>query len=331
MPARKKRRSFQHVMEEQSLQIIREVLPEEWAIHDYKPDYGIDMVVEIFEYSNSDRSIAETLGELFFVQVKSIRETKIKKITSFPRMNIEKRKLLYDKKESREIEVIKFEIETNELMTIQSMGNGVPVLLFLVSLDLKKVFFVCLNNLIDKVIVPDDLKWLEKDSKTIYIPTRNEVLNNPEKLVPLHFYAKRIKWYSAFMKFSYQESVLIGQLNKFPEIYEILFFEDDEHEGFEQGSLTQDSVDSLVNLVLHFIERLKSLDIWDSTVKWPALEERKRELMSLEHEFKKINGNKLKALHESRVTWLNLGNLSCVYEEICREWYLPTYFSALYE
>lgn len=85
-------------MEEQSLQVVRKNLPEEWAIHDYKPDYGIDIIVEIFEYTKDDPTVAETLGELFFVQIKSIQITKIEKIRVFLRGNIEKGKQTQYKK-----------------------------------------------------------------------------------------------------------------------------------------------------------------------------------------------------------------------------------------
>ena len=47
--------------EEESLQLVRSLLPEEWVIHEYKPDYGIDNVVEIFRYVDGEREIAETL------------------------------------------------------------------------------------------------------------------------------------------------------------------------------------------------------------------------------------------------------------------------------
>jgi len=48
--ARRKRRSFQHIMEEESGQILRVSLPKEWVIHEYSPDYGIDGTVEMFAY-----------------------------------------------------------------------------------------------------------------------------------------------------------------------------------------------------------------------------------------------------------------------------------------
>ena len=48
-------------MEEESGQLLYEALPEQWVIHAYAPDYGIDGAVEIFDYID-DGKMAETKG-----------------------------------------------------------------------------------------------------------------------------------------------------------------------------------------------------------------------------------------------------------------------------
>lgn len=40
-------------------------------IHEYGPDYGIDCVVELFDYIDEAKEVAETLGEHFYVQLKA--------------------------------------------------------------------------------------------------------------------------------------------------------------------------------------------------------------------------------------------------------------------
>ena len=47
--AHKKRRVTQHIMEDESLKLVQKILPKEWVIRDYKPDYGIDISIELFE------------------------------------------------------------------------------------------------------------------------------------------------------------------------------------------------------------------------------------------------------------------------------------------
>lgn len=76
--ARKKQRVFQHIMEDESFQIIKKLIPKEWVIREFnRPDYGIDLVIELFD--KVDEQISETLGEFIYVQVKSVKQIEIKK------------------------------------------------------------------------------------------------------------------------------------------------------------------------------------------------------------------------------------------------------------
>ena len=59
-------------MEEESGRLLREALPPEWVIHEYKPDYGIDGVIEIFNPVASEDDMYQTLGEQIFFQLKSV-------------------------------------------------------------------------------------------------------------------------------------------------------------------------------------------------------------------------------------------------------------------
>ena len=55
--AHKKRRVFQHVMEDHSYEIIKRSLPQEWVIREFnRPDYGIDLVIELFEKIDEETS-----------------------------------------------------------------------------------------------------------------------------------------------------------------------------------------------------------------------------------------------------------------------------------
>jgi hypothetical protein len=68
---RKKQRSINQIKEDISFRVLRDKLPQEWVVHSYGADYGIDCVVELFDFVDEDKTIAETLGENFFVQLKS--------------------------------------------------------------------------------------------------------------------------------------------------------------------------------------------------------------------------------------------------------------------
>ena len=66
-----KKRPKSHVTDSRGEQLFRSVLPQEWIVRDYRPDYGIDYSVEVFD-SQGDGFV--TLGEHFFVQLKSHSE-----------------------------------------------------------------------------------------------------------------------------------------------------------------------------------------------------------------------------------------------------------------
>jgi hypothetical protein len=68
---RKKQRSINQIKVDISFRVLRDKLPQEWVVHSYGADYGIDCVVELFDFVDEDKTIAETLGENFFVQLKS--------------------------------------------------------------------------------------------------------------------------------------------------------------------------------------------------------------------------------------------------------------------
>jgi hypothetical protein len=211
-----KRRVVQHWMEDRSIRIVRERLPDHWVIREYRPDYGIDLTIELFEFVDEERTTAATLGETLFVQVKSMEVVELGLLRVYPRDNVERGPLREDRSESTEIQVARLPLETSELLTVQAMGSAVPVLLFLVELSAGRVYYVCLNDLIEKVIIPEDPSYEEKGSKVLHIPARNRIVQeNPATLRPLETYAKRSNLYAAFEKFAYQKHELEYALGSF--------------------------------------------------------------------------------------------------------------------
>ena len=202
---RRKRRSINQIKEDDSLRILRQKLPSAWVIHEYGPDYGIDCVVELFDCVDQQESVAETLGEVFYVQLKSSSEQKYTTHRVFPRGNVEKGALSNDDGEYFDIDVAKFQLETPELLTVQAMGIAIPVLLILVDVQSERAFFICLNDYIDKILLPEDPDYASKDSKTIYVPLQNELGTEESQLVGPRAYGKRAKMCGAFTKFHYQK------------------------------------------------------------------------------------------------------------------------------
>ena len=313
--AHTKRRVRQHIMEDQSYLIFKGMLPEEWAVHEYRPDYGIDLVIEIFKFIDETCTAADTLGELFFVQPKSVKETNIQKITVSSRGNIEKGDNTSDDREVREIVVIPFVIDTDELLTVQTMGPTIAVVLCLVCLDTKRVFYVCLNDYVEKILLVDDPDYTSKGTKTIYIPVKNEIGGKPRGLHPLRFLAKRPKYYAAFNRFNYQQN-------------EIWY-----HLGFAKpGIIThrnevepEHDLDKETRpLLRRFIAVLKHLDVWFDNDAWALVSEYYRDLMEFEGRLNDPAVPTDQIISRMLILWNGLTAPANSYEEICREWFLPT-------
>ena len=103
-------------MEDDSVKIFQRALPKEWVPRLYQRDYGIDYVVELFNYIDGQQEMAETLGEHVFVQLKSVLVTKIDTVKVYGRGNVAKGPLEHAKDDSLTIEVIKFQIDADTLL-----------------------------------------------------------------------------------------------------------------------------------------------------------------------------------------------------------------------
>jgi hypothetical protein len=308
-----KRRSSSQVKEEISYRILRQKLPEAWVMHEYGPDYGIDCVVELFDYVDDTKEVAETLGEQFFVQLKGSDSVKYAVRRTNPRGNVAKGKLSEDKKEFIDIEVANFQLDVSDLLTVEQLGTAVPVLLILVDIQTERAFFVCLNDYLEKVIIPEDPSFETKESKQIQIPVQNEILPREECLVPLRAYGKRAKMYGAFTKFAFQQKEIqrargLARVNH----------------------ATTDDVD--LDMLKVFAESSLRQDVWRGHDFWEPMAWSHSEL---EDVLKAINGGinpgevgAFKHFCDEHV-WHRLCNLANMYEELVREWFLPTVLAQL--
>jgi len=329
--SRTKRKPAAHIIGERAVKLVKNMLPEEWSIRELVPDYGIDLNVELFEKTKSkDKGVDtyDTLGEHLFVQVKGSELIKTQKLTVKPRYNVEIKPVsekLHSPSENHEIEVAVFKIDTPELVTVQRIGAAVPVLLFLVDVSNNRIFFVCLTDYIDKILLPNDPNYSDKKHKTIYVPIKNEITANKNSLGALRFYAKRSKFYAAFQKFSYQK----GRLDY---VYD----------------------ESLIETAQYFAKILLRYDFWTQEPLWYPMRTAHEQLVNLVNSGRPqifshsktgaeddkdeeenawstpFSANRLytrketRTFMEIRILWDQLENLGAMFEEICREWSIPS-------
>jgi hypothetical protein len=316
---RKKQRVLQHIMEDESYEIIKSQIPRHWVIREFnRPDYGIDLVIELFE--KIDENVAETLGEFIYVQVKSIKDLDIKQETIYEVGNVAKGVWTENKKSYTKLEVVKYPFDTNSIFTIQSLGGSVPVMLFVVDLKSREVYFICLNDYIDKIILPKNPNYAEKGSLTITIPVLNKLSSQDISNNALKFYGKRAKLLAAFSKFSFQKNE-IKHIFGYKD-YPIWTYRDE----LEKGKMYKPN--EIKAHLLYFISQIESLDIWEHK-EWQVLPQAKRDLIAIKELLQKQEIDLATVEDRVIVLWHQLTNLGTMYEDLCREWFLPKFISLL--
>lgn len=234
-----KKQSEQHIIDREGEKLLRAKLPQHWLLRDYRPDYGLDFTIETFKTgvaADGKLKTYETLGEHVFVQLKSVAEAAPAPLTLYGRSNVEKAPEQLDRKDKvAVVDTYRFSLETSELVTVERMGIGVPVLLVIADLANERCSFVCLNDYIDKILIPRHADYRDKASRTIHVPVRNGIGSDLGQ-VALRWYAKRPKLLAAFQRFTYQYS-------------ELQWAEDGDWRG----------------LANYFARRIAAYDFWDDT------------------------------------------------------------------
>jgi len=309
---RAKQRPENHLIDQRGVQLLRAKLPEHWVMREYRPDYGLDFTVEVFRSAESAAGTQtyETLGEHFFIQLKSVAEPPSRLLEIFARENVEKGPEVLDKTtKDADLHAYPFQMETTELVTVERMGIGVPVLLVIADLREKRCSFVCLNDYIDKILIPRHADYRSKQSRTINVPVRNEI-GTPHGLVALRWYAKRPKLLAAFQRFTYQYAEL---------------------QWAQDGDWRK--------LAETFAHKIVGYDFWDDTEMCAPIRNDAAGLQRFvetgQPGFFKVPANappdvdeqEMRAYYEKLDVfelWRQLSLLPKTYEDVWREWFLPT-------
>lgn len=316
-----KKRLVSHIKGDEGVRILKKHLPKEWVAREYVPDYGIDLSVELFEAVEGGYI---TKGEHLLFQVKATDKPDRAHIVIPARDNVEKVYRIMDG-ESVETDVIKFVLDTDLLATVEAMGSAVPVILVVVDINTEDAYFLCLNDYIEKVLVPEDADYTDKGSKTLYVPVSNK-LNNENGIRVLGWYAKRAKLYALFNKLHYQAHELeyCGQheiearLRHFLKIimrsdawsaceyFGIMELSKKELDSFMQRGITKDAERVISKMAESGVD--VDDEVWETG-----------------HFAKPMSFRKAQRISSMMMLWSRLANLGNVYEDYSKEFYLPTY------
>lgn len=124
--ARTKRRLLAHARGDRGIEIVRGKLPRYWVARELHPDYGLDLHIEVFEPepATSEVQHADTLGEHFFAQVKTIASLRSIEMPVWGRPNVAKAYPSPAPSASADCETIAVapcSLDTSELLTVEAI------------------------------------------------------------------------------------------------------------------------------------------------------------------------------------------------------------------
>lgn len=321
---RTKQRHKNHIAGDSGVRLVRSKLPDHWVVRDLHPDYGLDLHVEVFEPDARDAESANTLGEHFFVQVKTAAVLETERVVVRHRMNVTKYDPDPNDGDKVEIEVVKFSLDTTTLLTVETMGAAIPVLLCVVDLSTENIYYVCLNDYVTKALVPYRPEYENQGSVTVMIPSWNVLDAEDQSVAYLWLLARRGKFYAAFNTFAYQYHELLQ--TAWPELTILR----DERQT-EKVHLSPE----LRVMARNFLRSSLRLAIWTPTGPgyWSPLQDVQQALQSLMDQFPQEDGlpagEAEEFMHDLVDAFRRADNLGRMYEELVREWRLPTALATL--
>lgn len=320
---RTKQRHVNHINGDKGIDIVMRSLPEHWVTRVITPDYGLDLHVEVFEPDPQDPRSSNTLGEHFYVQVKSSEKIEQKQLTVRSRSNVTKCDPDPNLGDPLEIDVVKLNLETTELLTVETMGAAVPVVLCYVDLSSEAIYYVCLNDYLSKSLLPYKHSYEHQGSVTLYLPAWNVLDKDDPSFSYFGLLARRSKFYAAFNTFSYQFKELLNALPSFTATHDA------------QGSDTVLPASSLLTMARTFLRSALRLAIWEPVgdAYWSPLSDVQKDFSQLEEDLPQPDQTISRANLDSYLNALYFGfsraaNLGRMYEELVREWRQPTYLAA---
>lgn len=159
------KRTREHVLEAKSLQFVKSVLPLEWIVRDGKPDYGIDLFVEIVQEGSPT-------GASFLMQIKATEKAN----------------------ESKRGQCISHRCKTTTLAYF--LERPEPIIYVLYDAKVNRAYYLWIQTYIAKGLKRG---WRQRQKVTIRIPINQEFDAGAMREIFEHVQARhdRAKWLSA--------------------------------------------------------------------------------------------------------------------------------------
>jgi len=320
----RKRRHFNHVSGDDAVDVVIRKLPNYWVVRKLSPDYGLDLHVEVFDLLPDGSGSVDALGEHFYAQVKGVHGLALQSKFVHAQRNVAKNKPGDFLGEELAIEVVAYSLDVNELLTIEAMGAAVPTVLFVVDLDSDIVYYVCLNDHITKVLLPQQPNYEVHKTVTVHLPALNILDKDKPDFSYFWLLARRAKYYAGFNQFNYQKNELDYLAPLSP----------DESTGDWTDNLLYDR--SALAIIGVFLRANARLDIWDAAGpgQWFPLEVLRRDFEGLETVLERLgtpqpHGSIEANFSQIEQVFARAAGLGRMYEELVREWRLSTHLATI--
>lgn len=159
-------RTYQHVVDTRSIKRLLSLLPDHWVIRELtERDYGIDLIVEIFEKTGTNQhghDVFDSTGAVFHAQVKGtaseLKPTQDGQLT----FQLNKSAMLYAERFSAPFLLFRMDVSTNDA----------------------KSYFLWIQRYVRDVLDSEKPSWRidNQDSFYVRIPLHNEISSNLEKI-----------------------------------------------------------------------------------------------------------------------------------------------------
>jgi len=172
------KRPRSHVIEDESEDIFKSFLPNEWVVRKIPKDYGVDYEVEIVEGD-------VVTGNRFWFQLKGTDSIAVRT----HRFTIPKDfREDFGGREHLDVKYVAFKVDTKLLE--YSLRCDFPLLLGVVDVPRKEVYWLPLADEIVINVEPDSPNWREQQSVTVRIPLHNNFSEEKKR----DYYG--LRWYA---------------------------------------------------------------------------------------------------------------------------------------
>jgi len=153
-------------MEDQSVQLLEQLIPGEWIVRRILKDYGVDREIELV-----DETVVT--GKRIWIQLKAVERVSVRTVSVGPENGVK---------------YISFSLSTKEIQ--YSLECSFPLLLFIADLRAREIYWLPVRDEVTNNLDRRTPKWREQKSNTLRVPRWNSLSSERKSNYP------GLRWYA---------------------------------------------------------------------------------------------------------------------------------------